>query len=199
MKIVDNKLERFAKDIMTDVEKKRQQIIESVDEKLDEKYDVCETQYLTDAYNYIQNEYKKIDNEKNEILSRTMMTCKKKRLLKREEIIDSTFASAKEKLIQFTKGELYEEHLFTAISKGIKQVGDGRLTVYLAPEDSNRIEKLKQSFNDVEFKAESKKREMIGGFKMVNHDSNIFLDESFYTLLYEQKTNFLERCKLDIE
>lgn len=198
MRIVDEKIDKFAHDIMNDVNKQRNKVMEQTEKELEAIYEEKELKYLSEAYEIIQNGLKSIHQEKNEILSRAIMTSKREILKARNDMIKEIFADAEKDLIAHTKNESYYNELCQLIEKGIQEIGDGNLKIFIAYTDKVHVHALEKTFNH-DIVVEDKHEKMIGGYKLFNQSKNIFLDNSFYTKLYGQKESFLHHCKLEIE
>ncbi|GKX30848.1 hypothetical protein SH1V18_33280 [Vallitalea longa] len=198
MRIVEEKIDKFAHDIMTDVSKKRKAIMEQTEKELEAIYEEKELAYLSKAYEIIQNGLKSIQREKNEILSRSIMDSKRKILKAREDIIKDTFEDAEKKLKNFTLKKDYCAYLKKMIKEDIEQIGKGDILIYIANTDEKYLAPLNKEF-DNNVALEDKNNKMIGGCKIFNKTRNIFIDDSFYSKLYGQKEIFLHNCNLEIE
>lgn len=198
MRIVEEKIDKFAHDIMTDVSQKRKAIMEDTEKELEAIYEEKELAYLSKAYEIIQNGLKNIQREKNEIISRSIMDSKRKILKAREDIIKDTFEDAEKKLMDFTQEEDYYDYLRKMIKEDMKQIGDGDILIYIADSNKKYLSALNKEFSN-KVTLEDKNTKMIGGCKIFNKTRNIFLDDSFYSKLYGQKETFLHNCNLEIE
>lgn len=198
MRIVEEKLERFTNDIMSDVTAKRQEILQEVEKELEKKYKEKEMEYINESYEIIEDGLKKIDKEKNEIISKTIMDNRVKLLNKRSEIIDRIFDGVVEEIKEFTKSKEYYDYLVRMIKESINSLGEGEKVIYINYNDKQYLETLNKEFkNNVIL--ENKTIDMLGGCKVHNKNSNIFLDNSFSKKLKDQRDGFLQKCKLEIE
>ncbi|QUH30255.1 V-type ATP synthase subunit E [Vallitalea guaymasensis] len=198
MRIVEEKIDKFAHDIMTDVSNQRKEIMEQTEKELEAIYEEKELAYLSKAYEIIQSGLKSIQKEKNEIISRSIMDSKREILKAREEIIKGTFLDAQKELEAFTQKKEYQEYLINMIKEDIAKIGDGEILIYIAHTDEKYLNRLNKEF-DNKIVLEDKNKKMIGGCKIFNKTKNIYLDDSFYSKLYEQKETFLHNCNLEIE
>ena len=120
MRIVDEKIDKFAHDIMNDVNKQRNKVMEQTEKELEDIFEEKELEYLSKAYEVIQNGLKSIHKEKNEILSRAIMDSKREILKARNDMIKEIFADAEKDLIAHTKSESYYNKLCQIIKEGIR-------------------------------------------------------------------------------
>ncbi|GMQ58415.1 hypothetical protein AN1V17_28100 [Vallitalea sediminicola] len=198
MRIVEEKIDKFAHDIMTDVSNQRKEIMEQMEKELDVIYEEKELAYLSKAYEIIQSGLKSIQKEKNEIISRSIMDSKRKILKAREEIIKGTFQDAEKKLEEFTQKKEYQQYLKNMIKEDVTKMGDGEILIYIDHTDEKYLSRLNEEF-DNKVNLEDKNKKMIGGCKIFNKTKNLYLDDSFYSKLYKQKETFLHNCNLEIE
>ncbi len=193
------KLEHFKADIMNDVADKKRLIDERVNTKLKNDYDVKELQFLEEAYNIIQSGLKQIDREKNEVISKTQMENKVRLLNKRKSIIDQVFLKAREEIVKYTKTEAYKDELVKKITEHMKFLGDGEYTIYINYKDKDLYHFIQQTFKDANVVIERKYIEMLGGCKLLNTTTNVYLDDSIAKRLEEEEEGFLQYCGIEIE
>lgn len=198
MRIVEEKLERFANDIMKDVAAQKKALLGEITEANKREYDKKHTEYLTENYNLIQNSLKKIDKEKNEIVSKVIMDNKMKLLNKRTEVIEAVFQSAKDKLKDHSQSDAYFDELVSTIKKSIEGIGEGELEIIISYSDERFLEPLKEIFSQ-HIKVENKNIEMLGGCKVMNKTKQLFIDDSYLKRLEDQKPAFLQRCQIQVE
>ena len=198
MKRVEEKLDSFTNDIMSDVIAKRDEMFRQQEADFDLIYKDKELELINKSYEIIEDGLKKIDKEKNEILSRTIMENRVKLLNKRREIIEQIFLKAVEKIVEFTKSDEYYDYLVKEIKEGLELIGEGEKTIFINYKDRDFQDRLNQLFG-IEVELEAKNLDIIGGYKIHNKDTNSFLDNSFKKLLKNERESFLEKCKLEIE
>lgn len=198
MSKIDDKLEHFTGDIMNDVGEERRQIIEAVDNELTALYDKKEMAYLGQAYEIIQDALISIDQEKNEMLSKTIMNNKVRLLKRRNELIKGMFDEAKDKLRAYTKSDAYMPHLIELIKEAQAGLGQGDLLVTLNASDSALVEEVKKK-TGLEVTLESRKVDLIGGCKVYNRTNSTVVDYSFIRKLDDQREDFVFKCHLDVE
>lgn len=198
MKAVDEKLKRFANDIMKEVQEQKKQKLESIIEAHKKEYDKKHTEYLTENYEIIQESLKKIDKEKNEIMSKVIMDNKTKLLNKRTEVISSVFELAKQKLYAYTKEQGYFDELVADIRKNVETIGEGEIEIIISYSDKNLLDSLQTIFGPC-IKIENKNIEMIGGSKLLNKTKGLYIDDSYARRLEDQQEAFLRKCNIVVE
>lgn len=198
MSKIEDKLEHFTNDIMADVGDERRQIIEAVDKELKDRLDKAEMDFLSNAYELIQEALIAIDQEKNEQYSKTVMENKVRLLRKRNDHIEGMFEAAKEKLRAFAKSEAYLPHVLGLIDEAKALLGEGELEVHLNASDA-AIKETVEKKSGLAVTLESKKVDLIGGCKVFNVTSNMIVDFSFLRKLEDQREDFIFKCHLNVE
>lgn len=198
MSKIDEKLEHFTNDIMSDVGEERRSMLDAVDKELKEKLEKEETNYLSKAYELIQDALIRIDQEKNEQMSKAVMDNKIRQIRKRNELIDGMFEEAKDKLRAYTKTEPYVEQVAAMVDSAKTELGDGELVVILNATDAEIVDEIRKR-TQLEVILESRKVDFIGGCKVMNKTKNRIIDDSFLRKLNDQKDDFIFRCHLDVE
>jgi vacuolar-type H+-ATPase subunit E/Vma4 len=188
---VDDKLDNFARIVMREAAEKRVQIIESIRENRLKVLEQKELEFLEQAYLTIQKEIRRINKEKNEMISRASMESKKMLLQKREEIIDEIFSNIHQKVIEFIRTPAYLTFLSDSIEEGCKITGDGEIVVYINRTDVHLIDRIKENLGfNIEIQVEQ--TDIIGGCKIFNKTKNILVDNSLATKIQQQREQFLE-------
>lgn len=193
------KLEHFKADIMREVSEMKRNIETQSREKLDKEFQEKELRYLEEAYTIIQQGLKKVDREKTEVISKTQMENKIKLLNKRKEIIDTVFKKAKEQILEYTKTEKYKTELLEKIRKHMEYIGPGDYIIYLNYKDKDLYSYVQNEFKDAKVFIERKYIEMLGGCKLHNKTTNVYLDDSLAKRLEEEQEEFLQYCGIEIE
>lgn len=198
MRIVEDKLERFRNDIMTDVLTQKEAIQAEFNYAYDQEFDLKQTEYLTECYNIVQAGLKKIDKEKHEILSKATLENKTMLLNKRTYVIEGVFKLAEKKLKDFAASEQYFPYLVKMIEENLAQIGSGDIEIYINAADEMHLSDLQKTFNHV-FQLENKNIELLGGCKLINKTAGLFIDDSFAKRLYDQRDTFLQNCQIKVE
>ncbi len=191
------KLSIFTSLVLKDADAKREKLLEDVEKEYSERIDEKENELLQGAYDDIQHGIQSSRRQANERVLHEEMESRKKLILKREEIINEVMKSAREKIIEFTKSDEYEEWLIEKIKKALFEVGKGSKTVYISSDDLGLKEKIENIPDTARISVEaSPEHDFLGGAKVLNNDRKISADYSFKELLDEQKQAFLQSSGL---
>lgn len=198
MSRIDEKLEHFANDIMSDVGEERRKLVDELDAELKTKYDIKENEYLGRAYEIIQDALVTIDQKKSESLSRIIMGNRTRLFEKRAEILEDLFAKAEQKLRDYKETDDYKIHLSKRVAEAKEQLGEGDIWVKLDYSDSALVDYVKKE-TGCQVEIESKRVPLIGGCIIHNRTTNTIVDYAFSRRLENAKEGFIQQCRLEIE
>lgn len=198
VKVEELKLKHFSNQVMAEVTEKRDEILEALKSEHDKTYELKEMEFLTNAYNNIQEALKKIDLEKNEMTSKTIMDNRMRLLNHRAKLIEGIFIAAKEKLRNYKATDDYKEYLLSLIQEGIAQMGLGDIVVKIDATDKALLPFLEERL-EAKIETESIKIDLIGGCKLYNQQLHRILDLSFASRLEAEYDDFMFNCQLDVE
>ena len=116
--------------------------------------------------------------------------------VKRQELADRVFKAAKEKLETYTSTEEYKKQFLLALEKVKNKMNMDQSVLYIN-ENDKKIEKeiraLIGNACSIEMKAQ------IGGFILENKEAGVIVDESYDSLLEDQKDWFYQNSGLIIK
>lgn len=199
MNSVERKLNRFNEEVVGYAKSKSQVIEEKVNARLKKDHDAIESKHLGEAYELIQSEMKKIDKEINELSSKTLMENKIRLLNKRNEVIASVRKAVLEKLAAYMKTESYYKSQVDRIDRHISFMGRGKYLIYLNYSDKDLYGKLVAKYPEISFKIEKKSMNVVGGLKIHNLDTNMFIDDTLIKKIDDEMDDFLRYCGIEID
>ncbi len=152
----------------------------------------------------LQNKYKEINKETTEIrrattqhISNFEIKNKRKLLIKRDDFCNRIFENVFVNLCNFTKTSEYENLFISKINK-LNCNNLSGVSFYIKANDKILTDIIINKFGDkINIKEVSDIQ--IGGFKMVNNNTGICIDETLDTKLNEQKPWFYSNSKLTVE
>lgn len=199
MENLTEKLNNFTSLVLDEASKKRDKLLQSVEDAQKERLAKKEDEFLNDAYKEIQKAVFDAKRKSNERVLHEELESKKQILLTREKIIDEIMSDAQEELLKFSKSDKYEPWLIGKIEKALFEVGKGSKTVYIHSEDLKYKEKIERIETEGKITVEaSDERGFLGGVKIFNTDRRVAVDYSFKELLSEQKEVFLQSSGLTL-
>ena len=198
MSRIDEKLEHFASELMSDVGEERRILIDDLDDELRKYNEVKENEMLTNAYEIIQNALENIDQKKNESLSKIIMGNRRRLFEKRNEILKDMYDQAVGRIKEFKKTDAYKAMLLKKVADAKEILKEGEIWVKLDYSDAHLVDFVKEK-TGCSVELESKKVQLIGGCIIHNRTTQIIVDSSFSRRLDDAKADFVQQCKLEID
>ena len=192
--------ERFAmiqKSVMDQAGAEAQKLLDQAKEYKESAMKKAEADVLQELYSRIQDEVAEIHTSATRSVSQKESKERQDLLLRREEITRSVFEQVKRRLLDFTKTPAYND-LMTEIAKelGVRCPMEGTI-VMLRREDYHLAAKLGEHFSkNVRILADEAIH--IGGIKVMNQSSGVFMDETLDSRLEDQKPWFYSHSGLTI-
>ena len=192
--------ERFAmiqKSVMDQAGAEAQRLLDQAKEYKESAMKKAEADVLQELYSRIQDEVAEIHTSATRSVSQKESKERQDLLLRREEITRSVFEQVKRRLLDFTKTPAYND-LMTEIAKelGVRCPMEGTI-VMLRREDYHLAAKLGEHFGkNVRILADEAIH--IGGIKVMNQSSGVFMDETLDSRLEDQKPWFYSNSGLTI-
>lgn len=133
-------------------------------------------------------EKEKLKRELNKQLSTEQLHIKRSLSRKNMELKDKLFAEVIEKLRAFKKTPEYTAYLERKIKETCDFAAGDALTIYLNASDAHLKEQLEQSTNA---KLTLSREDFKGGVRAVIETKHILIDNSFLTLLNDERETFI--------
>ncbi|MBQ7133232.1 MAG: hypothetical protein IJO20_01905 [Ruminococcus sp.] len=116
--------------------------------------------------------------------------------VKRNEIVESVFADAKEKLTAFTKSEAYAEYLRKSAKKIAEVFENKACVIYIRKCDMNNAELIKENIKNCEIITDNKI--LLGGIKGYCEELSLLCDDTLDTKLSDERARFAETSGLKV-
>ena len=193
----EKKLLNFKNSIIKQAQENSKKLIEEALTKKEEELKNLEQQTLEEIFSYMQNEIKNIKAYYEHELTKEIFNFKKQTLAFRNELIDKIYEICINNIKNFTKSEEYKEYLINKVEKIALKNNCENIKILIKKEDLVLKENLLnlQNVSDVQVDYENK----LGGFKILDLNNNIEIDESFSSILDEAMKNFYENSKLNLK
>lgn len=185
----EEKLRSFKSVVLREAKTKGEKKLDKTMKKTNDTMEKNETEYLSEAYEKIQNKIRSIRREDNEKVLQADIEARRKLLKAREEIVNKVFNEAKGKLLEFKATDEYSAWLKSKIGNAVSELGEGKLSAMFSADDRAAAEKIADSYPDVKFIFED--TDEIGGVRIYNEDKKTAVDYRFSELLAAQRAEFL--------
>ena len=184
----EEKLMRFVNEALGEAEEIAGRIDSEVTAEEKKRLDEGEHKILTEVYERIQSEMKRIRRENSQALSREIMETRRELLLYREEIMKNVLDRAREKLTEFVSGESYKDWL-VKLCVGVLRKQSASFTIFLSQNDLQYKYAILEALDDLL----NKKLETgtkIGGARFYSAAHGISIDATLDDGLNSEKAHF---------
>ncbi|MGN1444630.1 MAG: V-type ATP synthase subunit E [Acutalibacteraceae bacterium] len=192
-----DKLERFAEVINKNAMAQCKKIDKQTAKLRKKQLAEIEAEITGETDKKLTYETERLRNQTNREISALKQESTRKLHQYRDEITESVFKKAEEKLVEFTKSDQYDNYLYECIKQLILAV-DGKLTLLVRDCDVEKAKKcVSQLSPESEVKASADIR--IGGACAVNADETVFADNTLEESLEKQREVFMAESGLSFD
>lgn len=193
----ENELKRFENAILVRANKEKDAIINEIDQYKKAEYAKTREEILSSTAHNLKQELSDLELDYKTKLSKKTMEYHKDLINKRNELADKVFAEAKNYLINFASTDEYRVSLSnTAENLGKEYSFDGWVMMMMK-KDEKIADKIAAAFGNgcsILFSEDFS----IGGFVLHNSEKNIIIDQSYSTLLENQRDWFAKNSGLSV-
>lgn len=162
-----------------------------------ERLSAAEKKALADSTALIDKEHASLQKQVRLEMSRREFSARRHLLEQRQQMTETLFGEAREKLITFTDSDRYLPFLRASVD-AIKAHASADTVYYFADRDEKRAAEIKVLLPDGA-RAEFTTNIAIGGVSAYDAEKDIFLDDTLDTRLEEQRAWFASSSGLTIE
>ncbi|MCI5648802.1 MAG: V-type ATP synthase subunit E [Fusicatenibacter sp.] len=184
----EEKLQNFYTHSLDCASKEAERLITDHQKALDQLFDEHKEIKLRQAEEEVTAETEKAKRDINKSLSADQLQIKRQLSRKNMELKEQLFAEVREKLNAYKKDPSYEDYLARKIREALDFAGSDTLKLYLDPSDESHKASLEKKLS-VTLTISS--MPFLGGIRAVIPDKNILIDNSFDTLIAEERENFI--------
>ena len=185
---IEEKLNNFYQSSIETARANASMIIEEHQAALDKIFTEHKETMERQAAAELAAEKEKLKRELNKQLSTEQLHIKRSLSRKNMELKDKLFAEVIEKLRAFKKTPEYTAYLERKIKEPCDFAAGDALTIYLNASDAHLKEQLEQSTNT---KLTLSREDFKGGVRAVIETKHILIDNSFLTLLNDERETFI--------
>lgn len=162
-----------------------------------ERLSAAEKKALADSTALIDKEHASLQKQVRLEMSRREFSARRHLLEQRQEMTETLFGEAREKLVAFTDSDRYLPFLRASVD-AIKAQASANTVYYFADRDEKRAAEIKALLPDGA-RAEFTASIAIGGVSAYDAERDVFLDDTLDTRLEEQRAWFASSSGLTIE
>ncbi len=203
MTTINDKLDIFRKLVYEQEEEKYKKALEDLDEKARNLIESKKLEIKKKKEDLAEREALLKETEKNKAILEKQQELKSKLLLKRKEILEDLLVSLQEKATNFTLTDEYNDAVIENISEVLLNIDDKELIITITEEDKEKLEKsilklAKKYKKDISISTVPKSK-IIGGFILTDKDRTYSIDNSYKTIIEENRYEIGKRLYKALE
>ena len=183
----EEKLENFYNHSIESAQNEAERTVEEYQAALDQLFAEHQKQKRAQAEEELAAEKENLKRENNKAFSAEQLQIKRSLSAKSLEIEKKIFAEVEEKLKAFQKTPEYVEYLREKIQKDLEFAKGGQILFYLDASDEGIREQVEQAAG---VKIQISREKIIGGLLAAIEEKNILIDDSFRSMLAEERESF---------
>lgn len=142
------------------------------------------------AESELKAESDKLKRDFNKEISKEQLLIKRQLSAVTSELRERLFAEVKQRLLEFKTTPAYREMLCRQVKEALDFAAGDEMTVYLDPSDANLADAIIETLDITGFAPTVSKESFLGGMRAVIRSKNILIDNSFTTLMNDEKEKF---------
>lgn len=191
------KLLRFQEAILEDADEKIARMNQNISNYEQRELNNAKQKQLEEIFIYMQNRVRHVKSEFNYKLSKKSLDFKKKILSLRNDLIDQVIQQSEKEILDFVNSDKYKDYLLNKVKQVFNEFNFNDTEIRVRHEDL----KLKKDL--LMFKSVSSvladEQNKLGGFIIIDKQSNIIIDKTISTILNSQRQHFLKTSGLIIK
>lgn len=190
------KLSVFEQAVEQETGKKIEEINAEIEAYKAQEYEKVREMQYNKMYAYMQEQVRVIKAKHKREVTQHDLACKRELLEYRNTLAEQIFEDARGLLEAYRRSDSYKEYLIRRLRKMAEEFPCEGAVVLLSKEDRKFDAALAAALPGITMETDPKNH--LGGFTIVNRERGVLEDETFQSLLEEEKPAFYERCMLKI-
>lgn len=186
----EEKLQHFYDLSIQEAEADARQLIENHQAALDKLFAEHQETINRQAEAELKAESDKLKKDFNKVVSTEQLKIKQQITDILMDLKKNLFVEVKAKLENFKTTLEYEELLFRQISDALDFAAGDEMVVYIDPSDKSHLPKLTERLKPYGLVPTISEELFQGGIRAVIHSKNILIDNSFLSLMRDEKKKF---------
>ena len=197
MATIEERFQMIQQSVMAEASAEAQKLLDQAKEYKDNAMKKAEDEVLQELYGKIQDEVAEIRTSSTQSVSKKETQERQNLLLRREEITKAVFDQVRRRLLDFTKTPAYTD-LMVELSKELATRCPMEGTVVMLRRDDYHLASRLGDYFGKNCRILADESIRIGGLKVMNQSSGIFMDETLDSRLEDQKPWFYSHSGLVI-
>lgn len=193
----EKKLISFKETIFKDIEKKAEILIEEALKNKKEYLKKFEEKILVKEQKKLEEKTIELESKYKHEITRKEFETKREILTYRNKLLEDIIENCEKNLTNFSKTLEYETYMLEKIKKTIDEEKREKVIIKIREQDL-KLETQIKSLNE-RIEIEIDKKNVLGGFKLIDIKNSIEIDETFKTALTTIMQDFYKTSKLNLK
>ena len=193
----EKKLISFKETIFKDIEKKAEILIEEALKNKEEYLKKFEEKVLVNEQKELEEKTIELDSKYKHELTKKEFESKREILAYRNKLIEEIIENCERNLNNFSKTLEYETYLLEKVKKTINEEKREKVIIKIREQDLKFEAQIKSLNERIEIEID--KKNILGGFKLIDIKNSVEIDETFKTALNTIMQDFYKTSKLNLK
>ena len=186
----DEKLQHFYDISIESAQEDAKKLLDTHEAALEKAFEEHKETKHRQAEAELTAESDKLKRDFNKEVSTQQIQIKRKFSAVTEELREKLFQEVAEKLERFKESPDYLSMLCRQIKEALDFADGDEMVVYIDPSDAGLSDEIVRRLDQKDFAPTISKEPFMGGMRAVIRSKNILIDNSFLTLMNDEKENF---------
>lgn len=193
----EKKLISFKETIFRDIEEKAKILVEEALKNKEEYLKRFEEKILVNEQKKLEEKIIELESKYKHELTRKEFESKREVLAYRNKLIEDIIENCEKNLTNFSKTLEYETYLLEKVKKTINEEKREKIIIRIREQDLKFETQIKALDERIEIEVD--KKNILGGFKLIDIKNSIEVDETFKTALNMVMQDFYKTSKLNLK
>lgn len=193
----EKKLISFKETIFRDIEEKAKILVEEALKNKEEYLKKFEEKILVNEQKKLEEKIIELESKYKHELTRKEFESKREILAYRNKLIEDIIENCEKNLTNFSKTLEYETYLLEKVKKTINEEKREKIIIRVREQDLKFETQIKALDERIEIEVD--KKNILGGFKLIDIKNSIEVDETFKTALNMVMQDFYKTSKLNLK
>ena len=192
-----DKLRAFENAILQETDEKISQLEEEVKEYEKREIEKAKNDDYNRMFNYMQEKVQEIKHKYRQDITRYELQTKRSIFMYRNSLAQKIFDEVSEKLVEFSNSDKYFDFIVDKLNESLKVFPCETGKILVSKKDLQLLEKIKEKVPAITDVLVDKKNHL-GGFKLINEEAGLLIDQTFKTLIEDEKQKFYSSCGMTV-
>lgn len=193
----EKKLISFKETIFRDIEEKAKILVEEALKNKEEYLKRFEEKILVNEQKKLEEKIIELESKYKHELTRKEFESKREVLAYRNKLIEDIIENCEKNLTNFSKTLEYETYLLEKVKKTINEEKREKIIIKIREQDLKFETQIKALDERIEIEVD--KKNILGGFKLIDIKNSVEVDETFKTALNMVMQDFYKTSKLNLK